>query len=443
MEKTRTLGSDNGIDKGRWYNTGSSAPQTTAESRGWFDVGWLINRRRECMQLAASTMSFPKYVGSEYFYSSELKRPRFNNCKHSIVQAVNYAYTGVIKTSSTWCILEPYRRRYDARDPSSTVLLDRHISNVDASNAQRTAWGTMQPRYEGDVNLFVFLAELKDFKELARFLAKKPLRKLSNYFIKLKRKISKKSGNGLLSQIKRFDVTKPLAQAHLTNEFALKPLLSDIYSITCQMEVLASEAQKLFADAGRERSSRHYTEELFREDYDERSAYYQSKYPYILQGTSNVMTFTATMEYSYEYNLRNTLEAFMKYWGLVPNAEAIWELIPFSFLVDYFIKIGDSIRVASRDSNVHLNLSQYCESFLSYQTVGTHFKPSYLLAPLLVGDPMGNNPGVAPNGLVSGINASFYTRRVCRPNKGLALPRVAKPKSKQQLNMLALARCFL
>jgi hypothetical protein len=404
-------------------------------TRGWDQLDGLLERRRLGIQNASSTLTYPNNIGTEIFYSADRKRPYFNNCRHQRIYALNNAYTATYCRGDK-CWNAPYMRTLDSRDINDVNSLDQHFI-ADASNAQRTAWGTMQPRFEGNVNLFVFIAELKDFREIAKFLAKKPLRKLSNYFRKLK-------GRWKAKGLKKYDFTRPLAELHLTNEFALKPLLSDIYKITCQMETLVSEAQAKFADAGRELSSRHYSEELFREDADERTAYQQAKYPEKLVGRSKVLTFTATMEYSYEYNMRSTLDAFMKYWGLVPNAEAIWELIPFSFLIDYFYKIGNSIRVASRDSNVRLDLNQYCESLTSYETVGTHYKDEYLLGPLVIGDPMGNNPiGRAPNNLISGVASSLYTRRVCHPNKGLALPRFAKPRSKQQLNMLALARCFL
>lgn len=446
MKKTRLLDVDYGYDPlGGHYYWPSSSMISYVESAyldrfAWDKQSTLLARRGVGAKLAANPIEYPANVGSEIFISSEKPRPLFNNCDHGIVKACNFAITVSYEKKGKAYLL-PYWRYQDYPDINDVNALGRHFS-ADASNAQRTAWGTMQPRFEGDVNLFVFLAELKDFRQIAKFMVRKPLRKLSNYFRKLGNKLKKMRINTRTP----WDASLPLAQAHLTNEFALKPLLADIYSMSCQMEVLAAEAQQKFADAGRELSSRHYTEELYREDFDTRDVYSQTLNPQLLVGRSKILTFNATMEHSYRYNTRSSLDAFMRYWGLVPNAEAIWELIPFSFLVDYFVKIGQSIKVASRDRCVDLNLSQYCESLESIESVGTHFKKDHLICPsILIGDPMGDKPvGRIPSTLlVSGVYSSLYTRRVCQPNRGLALPRIARPSTKQGLNMLALTRCFL
>jgi hypothetical protein len=412
--------------------------ESTALAKGWDTLGYLMEQRRIGYERRTYTRSVPEYIGVEQFFSSRRKRPLFNDCTHRKTYAVNYAYTAAFKIRDTFLVYSENNLRRYYREPFPSVddvgLLDQHFNTAGVRNAQSTAWGTMQPRFEGNVNMFVFLAELKDFKSLLRIMANKPLLKLSNFVRRLRTKNRKL----------RLDPSLPLAQAHLTNEFAIKPLISDIIKITCQLETLAREAQQKFADAGRERSSRHYTEELFREDTDTRTAYQQSAYPHLLVGTSKTLTFNATMEYSYRYNMRGPLEAFMRYWGLVPNAEAVWELIPFSFLLDYFIKIGDSIRTASRDGHVGLNLNQYCESLTSYSTSGHHYKSDHLYAPLITGEGLGDLAyDRAPNGLVSGYVSSLYTRRVTTPNRSLALPRLAVPSSKQGLNMLALARCFI
>lgn len=412
--------------------------ESTALEQGWDSLDYLMEQRRIGMETATKVRTIPEHIGVEQFSSSRRKRPLFNNCTHRKTYAVNHAYTAAFKIRDTFSVysINNLRKYYRESFPSvdDVGLLDQHFSTAGVRNAQCTAWGTMQPRFEGDVNLFVFLAELRDFKSLLRIMANKPLLKLSNWIRRLRTK----------SRKLRLDPSLPLAQAHLTNEFAIKPLISDIISITCQLETLAREAQQKFADAGRERSSRHYTEELFRDDFDTRTAYKQSNAPHLLEGTSKTLTFNATMEYSYRYNMRGPLQAFMRYWGLVPNAEAVWELIPFSFLLDYFIKIGDSIRTASRDGHVDLNLSQYCESITSYSTNGIHYKSEHLYAPLITGEGLGNLAyDRSPNGLVSGYVSSLYTRRVTTPNRGLALPRLAVPSGKQGLNMLALARCFI
>jgi len=274
--------------------------------------------------------------------------------------------------------------------------------------------------------MFNFIYELKDFRSLARFLLNKPLRKLSNMFKRLRRK-------------PQFDPTLPLSRLHLANEFALKPLISDIVRITCQIEELISSVQQDFADAGRERSSRHYSQSFDVKNDDIRTAYYIARNPHLFVGQSEQLKFTATMEYSYEYNMRSTISAFVKYWGIQPSQEAIWNAIPGSFLVDYFLKVGKALAINSRDKNVLLELHQYCESLLSERTDGIHFTGSHLAGPLNLGSHERSGDG---KHLVSGYFATLYTRNITRPKTGPVMPQLARPTTKQGWNMLALLRNF-
>jgi hypothetical protein len=290
------------------------------------------------------------------------------------------------------------------------------------SNAQRTAWAVMQPRFEGDISMFNFLLELKDVRELLHLLKAKPLRKLRNFF-RRKRKL--------------FDPTKPIAQAHLTNEFALKPLLSDIYTIVCQINQNVLDAQSDFADAGLGRNARHYSETAVIDD----TGFTANTYRYYNQGSGVIewQRFTATMEYSYQYSARSSIDAFMRYWGLTPSWEAIWNAIPFSFVVDYFIKVGNSIAAMEKDPNVELELHQYCESILSKRQTGSFFIKERALRGTIISDGRSVQDEYF---LHSGRETSLYTRRVAAPNKGAVLPRISMLSSKQGANLAALLRCF-
>jgi hypothetical protein len=299
--------------------------------------------------------------------------------------------------------------------------IDKHFS-VDWSNAQRTAWWEMQPRFEGNISMFNFLLELKDVKELLKLLRAHPIRKLRNFF-RRKRKL--------------FDPSKPLAEAHLMNEFAIKPLLSDILTITCQIEEHVRNAQEEFAEAGLGRNSRHWSDWTIVDD----SNLVYGGYYYYYQASGEVewQKFTATMEYNYNYSARSSLDAFMRFWGLTPTWEAIWNAIPFSFVVDYFVKVGNSIAAMETDPNVEVLLNQYCESILSMRSSGTHIVTDNCYEKTIVVD-----GDLIKNGLplVSGNYSSLYTRRVVAPNKGAALPSVGPMSSKQGLNLAALLRCF-
>lgn len=369
----------------------------------------------------------PAVSGYESFESTERKPPLFNACTHRVLRGSNYPVTVSYYGYLDKPYLNYYYRHISSWGMGSINALSSHF-NVDVSNAQRSAWGMMQPRFEGDISMCNFIIELRDFRSLARFLLNKPLRKLSNLFRRLKSR-------------KRLDPTKPAAQLHLANEFALKPLVSDVITISQQIDELITSVQQDFADAGRERNSRHYSECFPVSENNELSGYHQSRYPYYMAGASEQLTFTATMEYSYEYNMRSSLAAIAKYWGFTPDAEAVWNAIPFSFLVDYFLTVGRALKINSRDKNVLLQMHQYCESYLSERTSGLHYKASQLIGPML-GQGTVRSPGTAGNYLVHGSESTFYTRRMLTPNRWGVLPTLKRPSSKQGWNMLALARSF-
>ena len=430
MFKERTTDFDWGEDYGENHNYYASSIALGSMSNvinlGWDTFQGLSEKRNYGKERATAPFTGNPLLtgGIEEFYSTNSKPPHFNNCQHKKTGGINHPWTTCYKNRAG----APYGAwfwRWNTNNATPVTQLDRHY-NVDLSTAQRTAWGTMQPRFEGDISMFNFIVELKDFRSLARFLLNKPLRKLSNMVKRWRRKPS-------------FDPTKPLAELHLANEFALKPLISDIVQVTVQIEELVSDVQQKFADAGRVRNTRHYTEHFQVSENDTRTAYYQSKAPYQMVGQSEQLTFTATMEYSYEYNMSSTLDAFVKYWGLAPDQESIWNAIPGSFLVDYFLKVGKALGINSRDKNVILNTTQYCESLLSERTNGIHFNGAYLIGPLLLGASTRSGSG---NYLVAGHQSSFYTRRLTRPKTGPVMPRLHIPSSKQGWNMAALLRCF-
>jgi hypothetical protein len=360
-------------------------------------------------------------VGQQRFWSTDRMRPLFNNVS-------NYKDRSVVRTYTFGDQYKPAKWRWFCRGAgvlNATATHDPILKHTpyDWSNAQRTAWAEMQPRFEGDISMFNFLLELKDLRELIKLLKMKPLRKLRNFF-RRKRKL--------------FDPTKPIAEAHLLNEFAIKPLLSDIYTITCQINEVVQQAQSEFAEAGLGRNSRHWSQTAVIDD----TGFVPKTYSLYSQGTGVIewQKFTATMEYSYAYSARSSIDAFMRYWGLTPSWEAIWNAIPFSFIVDYFIKVGNSIAAMEKDPNVHLDLHQYCESILSKRQTGSFFIRDRLYEKVAVIDGRVCTDDYI---LVSGRETSLYTRRVAAPNRGAVLPSVKLLSSKQALNLAALLRCFV
>jgi hypothetical protein len=303
-------------------------------------------------------------------------------------------------------------------------------------NAQRNAWHAMQPRFEGQISMINALFELKDFRDIMGTFARLAPWNIPNLISK-----------GMRKRRRHSDPTKPLAAAHLTNELALKPLLRDISAVMLQINQIVEYAQSEFFTAGLDSQKSHYTAIL--DEVDETSHLTYGGWYDTYGGKFDTTKFTATLEYQYQYKCRDLISAFIKYWGLGITYEALWNAAPWTFVADYFLGISSSIHNMEKDGNVDLRYSQYCESLLRTKTQGAYigrgwysYIPSnvYLNGLSTQGHLLSTwNERIA----VDGYQSEHYSRRVCSPNKGAALPIIKMPKSKQWLTMGALLRTFL
>lgn len=390
------------------------------------------------------------YVGEEYISSSELPRPWYNNVYHRKIQGINLPFaTWHSGPSSAFCTSPPYSygmtRNVAYRLPSFEVsaeddvwLRSVHFKGLDLlPNLQRNAWHAMQPRFESRISMLNALFELKDFKDALRTLAKlRPWR-----IARLLRKGVPKPGT--------YDPSKPLAGLWLTNALMIQPLLRDIETVVAQIHDLVLIKQYEFELQGEETQKSHWTAELDRsyaETYSWNNWEHGRSY-----GKLDTTIFTATLEYQYRYKTRKLLDAFKSYWGLGLTYEAMWNAVPFTFLLDYFAGIGTSIHNMRHDPNVDLRYTQYCESLKVTRATGYYLvtsptatmydTPSYAA---LDGSPVIElGAEVRPETLAAGTRASIYKRIVTRPNKGAALPILKLPTSNQWTTMAALLRTFL
>lgn len=435
MYKTRPLQFDYGDDlPNHMYSSTSSVGNSyTMDSRQW-DVGntqlELYNRYKALANTVFSS-SFGS-TGKETMYSSEYKRPVFNSCDHSRVRGINALFGHFFTRDYSSYYARYCWRRQPSFVPETLVSLKKHFS-VDIDAAQRAAYWNMQPRFEGNVSMFNFILEMRDFKSLAKLAFK------GDTALRLSRFFKWKNIKRMLSD-NADDMSKTLSEVRLVNEFAIKPLISDIAQIAIDLNVVVSEAQKSFADAGLGRNKMHYSEFFPVSESSSWSDYYANRNPERFEGFIEDFKFTATTEFSYKYSARTPLDAFMRYWGLVPTADVIWNFIPFSFLVDYVLTVGKSIKAMSLDDNVDFELMQYCESMLSRQMSGSFLTPAGLAGGTLIK----NGKIISPSGntLIAGNESTLFTRIVTDPNKGAVLPRFKTPNSNQALNAAAILRCF-
>lgn len=390
----------------------------------------------------AITLSGTRPIGSQTIESTTRGKPFYNHCTNIQLKGYNYPYLYLKKAynSSTAHSYAPYMRSTSAFTFAQMGALA--MPSWAACDAlQREAWWTMQPRFESEISMLNFIFELKDFKEVLNVVRRdswaNKLRKLKE----IKRSMLESKKNALARTAGTVaDASKVWSDLWLANSFALQPLIKDVTEIFQNVQEMANVAQEKFRLSGTELQTSHFSRDL--------SDVYTGTWglnntAMIFTGARNRTRFTATMEYKYNYSNRSEWELQKRYWGLNMTTGVIWEAIPFSFLVDYFYKVGNAIHMMERDPNVKsLTVNQYCESLLSTRHYGIGFNAGHALvrtfyAPSIKGGTAG---GFYP---LAGVSGTIYVRRVTSPNKGTALPRVTLPTKGQGYNILALVRSII
>lgn len=147
-------------------------------------------------------------------------------------------------------------------------------------------------------------------------------------------------------------VTDPLAKRWLEYQYGIKPLVSDIHGACEELSNKFQAGQYLFADTGWIRSAEK----------------------------SYVQTSTFSGTFYFEKSLRararwkvaaNRAQDFTRL-GLTNPAEVVWELIPFSFVVDWVLPIGNWL--AQFDA---LHGTEGCLCYLSGRVSQSHFGSAF------------------------------------------------------------------
>jgi hypothetical protein len=325
------------------------------------------------------------------------------------------------------------------------------------------AWATMMPRYESDFQALNSIFELKDFKDVGKKIAgllgagplQNSLRRLDkdrhkdptgnslglSFDTIRKRKRSLAPSKTPLTAAEAFDGgANSIAEAWLYNSMAIQPLLKDIVAFRAAIATEYLDALDEFKESGTKPNTRHYSEMLLD------SSYVTGTQQALYTGESrrlNFARFTASLQYQYKYTLNDTTEAFKRYWGLTGTAEEFWNMLPFSFLLDYVFTVAKSLKLSEIDRNLDLTVLNYCESVLSMngQAVGFTGNPSNSCGYMIDGVYYRPDGRFRP---FVGAHSSRYTRTLTQPMKyGLLLPQWKLPRLNQSYNAGALLKLLL
>lgn len=242
--------------------------------------------------------------------------------------------------------VETYEREYSIVpnsthyfSPSATGLSSINVD--EANNAAKSDFLKRLIRHNRQVAGGVVLGELRETLSMIRNPAKALRRRVSDWQTSAKklRSRSARRNRGPVDRRTRA-VNKDLAESWLEHSFGWTPLLSDIDDASRALNrrnEYVGEPKPIFGEGGRETALEDSVSYLTGNGC-------RIYYNFSRKRVTHVEYFGKTRAY-----VMNPLKFNARLWGFDPRdfVPTIWELIPYSFLIDYFTNIGDVLEAWS------------------------------------------------------------------------------------------------
>lgn len=295
-------------------------------------------------------------LGSRHAYKSK-------NCKHEVLIEEYYPLTGYRYLDSDEDFL------YDGVSWNGFMRTgDYLMSSIEPGEAtiasfNAEAFEAMKPSFEGDLQLTNFLLELLDLKQILSLAGRwgSMIKSFHAYLDLLRR-----SGGGKISAATALKATAvEIASGHLTWSFGIKPFIGDVM----KMYAMLSEWSQRISDFLNRRGVpqvRHYSKTILNDEGVTDSSLGPSSRGHVTY-TRSVKMF-ATMRYIYDcpdiVTFGQKLDVFRDSLGLRFGLPQLWEAIPFSFVVDWFYRVGDWLEQNQEPLfPVKLTVNDYCVSY--------------------------------------------------------------------------------
>lgn len=395
------------------------------------------------------------------------------NCHHTKLRMMQFPVTmcwDYNGTGISWKYFRPYWR-FPTSQPfwsnavdvaskfSATFLSDQFFS-------ARAYW-SMRPKLQGEVQALNSIFELKDFagplRQICTTDVKGALKKAAvltalhtdhfsssnrsskslakSYWNRLVKNAAKSISHPFATVATIGEIASDMAaRGILTWNLAVMPTVRDYAKLHAQLQTNVFERANNFIKYGEDGARSHYTENFIHHN----SISYGTKGDYIHGDGKYVCTKrTATLVSKYRVLWEKFETRYPYWWGFELGLDEIWNMLPFSWLVDYIATVGKSLELMDRDNSVHILSTDYCESVKSYAQSGHFVLTGPRMRALMVDRKFITQPSYDKPLLVTGTDASVYTRLVKDPYRGPALPELRLPNLKQTANAIALARCLL
>jgi hypothetical protein len=190
----------------------------------------------------------------------------------------------------------------------------------------------IRPKFKGDVSLPNFLFELKDLKRIL------PSRqRISELSESLKTFVGNPFRNS-----KRFanDVLDETSSQYLNAKFGYLPLIDDVFKL---IEDFKNFNQRIdtFLQQGKKPQVGHY-KEVVPAFTSESTSSGDSWYDFSTETAYSDVTYVLTLKYGYTVNIPKLYvpSTFARYVGFRSNPRILWDALPFSFVLDWVLKIG-------------------------------------------------------------------------------------------------------
>jgi hypothetical protein len=184
-------------------------------------------------------------------------------------------------------------------------------------------------------------------------------------------------------------IVKSIANGYLSIEFGWKPFLSDLRKISQSVAATRKRIAQLRAGYGRV-STLHTSRTLIKSEYEPPSRDYDDDANSVLDGLSEKYTqsyqavFRTTIEYYHTIEGLDRVDAFLKAYltatGWTNSPKVIWNAIPWSWLLDWFVNLDsffDSFHEEPFKGKIEIRNVGYSVKEIAVVEVGMYVNSSY------------------------------------------------------------------
>lgn len=333
------------------------------------NVTHTVARFGTCSGTDIVNYTVPSYIERSGLIEYDIGRRKTNRCKHiTVVQSRNTGTAiGVAqKASLTGCKATETYPADLLYEPNVHSVIWPAIELADprwrsySSQAIQSMW----PEVETRVSLANTLVELPEVLTLT-----KAIEALESVFKRfgtsMRRLAAIKKGRPLR------DLIKGLSGGALLSEFALRPLLLDLIGVADVFTHARKDVERLLSNEGKPLVS-HFRRRLdITSSRTDTAVFFSDSNGHHLSTREITVSdawYNATMRYSYRLLDYQRKQAYqLGRWdalGLNLNPSIIWNAIPWSFVVDWFARVGDFLDQAKiRNIEPLVSIDSFCHSY--------------------------------------------------------------------------------